>query len=353
MWFGFKPDVSHLRVFGCIAFAKTNSHLGKFEPRSTKCVMVGYSEVSKAWRLFDVENSRLIVSRDVIFLESKRYFTAVSVGVQIYQPSDSVKLSERVDDQNEIQNEVDENIDDAQEQKIHSDNLFQNQQDLPDDLDPEIASDEEYQPSENILEQKEPAEPIPQVFPRRSQRLADSAPQPEPQAAVRRSTRQTTAPVQWWKASPDIERADLVNSDRAKIELEPQTYSEAVNSSDGQKWKEAIDEEYKSLIDNETWELVPRPAGRNIVSCKWVFKTKLGSDGQIDRYKARLVARGFTQVEGIDYQETYSPVVKMTSIRILLSLVAIFDLELHQMDVKTAFLNGKLDEEIYMQQPEG
>jgi hypothetical protein len=209
------------------------------------------------------------------------------------------------------------------------------------------------EPEENA-ERKQSVEPaVPMI--RRSQRLAVDMSQDMSDQNVlaqgRRSTRERRPPVEWWKGSPDVEHADITRSTDAHED--PQTFSEAINSSDSGKWKAAIEEEYQSLIQNQTWELVPKPKDRNIVSCKWVFKTKLGSDGHIERYKARLVARGFTQVEGVDYQETYSPVVKMTSIRILLSIVAIFDLELHQMDVKTAFLNGKLDEEIYMQQPEG
>ena len=89
------------------------------------------------------------------------------------------------------------------------------------------------------------------------------------------------------------------------------------------------------------------------VGCKWVFKTKRDSNGNIERYKARLVAKGYTQKDGIDYKETFSPVSKKDSLRIIMALVAHYDLELHQMDVKTAFLNGNLDEEVFMDQPEG
>ena len=111
-------------------------------------------------------------------------------------------------------------------------------------------------------------------------------------------------------------------------------------------------EELKSMDDNQVWDLVELPESSKQVGCKWVFKTKRDSKGNIERYKARLIAKGFTQKDGIDYKET-SPVSKKDSLRIILALVAHYDLELHQMDAKTAFLNGDLEEEIYMNQPEG
>ena len=126
--------------------------------------------------------------------------------------------------------------------------------------------------------------------------------------------------------------------------------------SDSHLWKEAIDKELEAIDKMATWEIVNRdqlPPQRQPIGCKWVFKRKLRPDGTIDRYKARLVAKGYVQQPGIDYDETYAPVVKFNSIRVLLSIGALLDLEIHQMDVKSAFLNGKLDEELYMEVPEG
>eukprot|EP00253_Pinus_taeda_P027535 PITA_27535 len=114
-----------------------------------------------------------------------------------------------------------------------------------------------------------------------------------------------------------------------------------------------MNEEYHSLLANDTWDLVPLPKGRKLVRCKWVYRTKYGPDGKVDKHKARLVAKGFSQVEGIDYNETFSPVAKMNSIRLVLSLAASLKWEVHQMDVKSAFLHGDLHEEIYMEQPIG
>eukprot|EP00253_Pinus_taeda_P018930 PITA_18930 len=114
-----------------------------------------------------------------------------------------------------------------------------------------------------------------------------------------------------------------------------------------------MNEKYHSLLANDTWDLVPLPKGRKIVRCKWVYRTKFGPDRKVGKHKARLVAKCFSQVECINYTETFSHVTKMNSIRLVLSLVASFKWEVHQMDVKFAFLHGDLHEEIYMEQPPG
>ena len=137
------------------------------------------------------------------------------------------------------------------------------------------------------------------------------------------------------------------------IKRDPLSFSQAIESNDSEKWYDAMKEELKSMVQNDVWDLVELPNDCKRVDCKWVFKTKRDSTGNIERYKARLVAKGFSQKEGIDYNETFSPVSKKDSLRIVMALVAHYDLELHQMDVKITFLNGDLDEEIYMEQPEG
>ena len=112
-------------------------------------------------------------------------------------------------------------------------------------------------------------------------------------------------------------------------------------------------EEFNSLQKNNTWELVDLPLRRKLVQCKWVFKTKFAADGSPSKHKARLVSKGYWQVHGIDYNETFAPMAKMDSIRIALAIADLKQWEVHHMDVKCAFLNGDLTEEIYMKQPEG
>ena len=130
---------------------------------------------------------------------------------------------------------------------------------------------------------------------------------------------------------------------------EPATYKQAISCSESAQWLAAMGEEMQSLYKNRVWELVKVPEGRKLVGCKWIFKKKEGSsESEKVRFTARLVAKGFSQVEGVDFVEIFSPVVRHTSIRVLLSIVAHYDLELEQLDVKTAFHHGDLEEEILM-----
>ena len=135
-------------------------------------------------------------------------------------------------------------------------------------------------------------------------------------------------------------------------EYDPINLGQALQSFNAHKWIDAMNEEMKSTHDNDVWDHVELPEGLKPIGCKWIFKTKRDSKGNKERYKARLVAKGFTQREGIDYNETFSSVSLKDSFRFIMALLAQFDLKLHQMGVKTAFLNGEIDETIYMEQRE-
>jgi hypothetical protein len=133
----------------------------------------------------------------------------------------------------------------------------------------------------------------------------------------------------------------------------PTTIAEAYSSLDADLWKEAVQSEMDSIMSNGAWEVVDHPFRCKLVGCKWVFNKKLRPDGTIEKYKARLVAKGYAQKEGENYFDTYSSVVRSTTIHVLLSLDPSHGLLVHQIDVKTTFLNGELEEEIYIDQPDG
>ncbi|KAK0574738.1 hypothetical protein LWI29_028303 [Acer saccharum] len=176
--------------------------------------------------------------------------------------------------------------------------------------------------------------------------IVSSDPTQDQQPTIpRRSERVRTQPERYIGLGESVE--NLPDND------DPYTYKEAMEDVDSRHWQKAMQSEIESMFDNKVWSLVDLPKGIKPIGCKWVYKRKRGMDGKVETFKARLVAKGYTQKEGIDYEETFSPVAMLKSIRILLSIAASLDLEIWQMDVKTAFLNGSLDESIYMMQPEG
>lgn len=163
-----------------------------------------------------------------------------------------------------------------------------------------------------------------------------------------------------WSLSKDRARRsikpparNLMASSVMQMMQEPKSYSEALEGPNAKKWMEAVENELLAHYTNETWTLVKKTGREKEISCRWVFKIKQNPDGSIDRFKARLVARGFTQREGEDFNEIFSPVVRMDSVRLLFSVCAQFNLKYRQFDITTAFLYGEISEELYMKPPEG
>ena len=134
------------------------------------------------------------------------------------------------------------------------------------------------------------------------------------------------------------------------IDTEPSSYEDAAGQS---VWRDAMMEEYQSIMKNDIWDVVLRPKGKSVVTFKWIFKIKHAADGSVEKYKARFVSRGLSQKESIDYEETFALVSRYTSIRAIISLAYVMGCKLHQMDVKTRFLNGTIEEEVYIEQPQG
>ncbi|KAG8485491.1 hypothetical protein CXB51_021304 [Gossypium anomalum] len=192
-------------------------------------------------------------------------------------------------------------------------------------------------------------ESTPQISTKIENRVASS---PQYSIAKNRTKREIKPPKKY--AEADLVAYALNVAEDIDANQEPSNYSEAISCEDSEKWMFAMQEEMESLHKNKTWDLVKLPKGKKTVRCKWVFKKKEGTPGvEEPKYKARLVAKGYSQVPGVDFTDVVSPVVKHSSIRALLGIVAMHDLELEQLDVKTAFLHGELEEDIYMQQPEG
>ena len=311
---GTKPKLSHLRVFGSRCwYAAPRELVRKLDSRANEAIFLGYATQSKAYKLWDARNCKIVISRNVVFDE------------------DSMRV--------EVESESNKGPENPSTDSVN----LQSQPDLDED-----TSSTDSSPSEQGGATEEV--PVSSNDLHSSTNIQSDADSSDDTAtrtseAPRRSARARKAPGAWWKATAVIAR-----------DATPESFSAAVRSSDSNNWMDAMKAEISSLDKNNTWTLVPRSEARNILTPKWVFRRKevvTPENGDTVKYKARLCARGFQQIYGIDYTETFSPVVTFTSIRTLLALVAAMDLELEQMDVVTAFLNGNLDEVIFMEQPQG
>ncbi|KAI1001438.1 Retrovirus-related Pol polyprotein from transposon TNT 1-94 [Podosphaera aphanis] len=184
-----------------------------------------------------------------------------------------------------------------------------------------------------------------------------------PKRTIRARTFEDTITGEWWKTSRDLPLPDSHNSNTNNVqelamvnihdESEPRSYGSAKASPNWDHWNVAFEEEMSSLKENDVWDVVPRPTGRKVVGGKWVCKLKRNAQGEVERYKARYVAKGFSQIHGLDYDETFAPVVRFDSLRLLLAISASKKWKPRQLDIKTAFLYGILKEEIYLELPEG
>ncbi|GJP70364.1 hypothetical protein CLOP_g1314 [Closterium sp. NIES-67] len=185
---------------------------------------------------------------------------------------------------------------------------------------------------------------------------------PHPPERPRRDVRPPVRLTYGGRGKPNVVQAGSVVEQIEEDEIahcywapipEPKTREEALNGPNGEKWKASEDEEFGSLIENETWDLCDLPPGKKAITSKMIYRHKYGPEGELTRYKSRLVARGFQQTKGKDYDEVFAPVGKGTTLRVLLAIAALLGWKIRQMDIVTAFLNGIILEEVYMKQPEG
>lgn len=316
VWSGEHANYGRLRVFGCIAYYHVKDN--KLDNRAKKAIFLGYARGVKGYRLWSLEDSKFVISRDVTFDENSMVALPkadVSKGGDVVTSKSQVVEIEESEDQ----------PDSTHDQEAHDDTHCEEYDDL--------EREEVQQENAQVLQQQ----------------------QQETLASTR--SRRGYKQVQRYGSDEPLKHYGQVNLLEYALSVEddePVTFKQAIKDSDRERWLVAMEEEMESLYKNKTWEVVPLPEGKTTIGCKWVYKRKAdSSELGGTRYKARLMAKGFAQKEGVDYNEIFSPVVKHTSIRVLMSIVSHGDLELEQLDVKTAFLHGDLDEEIYMYQPEG
>ena len=305
VWTCKEISYNHLKVFGCKAFIHVpKEQRSKLDDKALPCIFIGYGNEEFGYKVWDPKTRKVIRSRDVIFHEDQ-----------------TMKDSNKEEQQSE---KVTMNITINPPLQFTGEEDAQNEGDIPEAIPDD--SDEESIPSQEHDDQGE-------------QFTGQENEQPQ----LRRSNREHKPSTRY----PSSEYLLLTDGG------EPESFQEAQTHKDRGSWMKAMQEEMESIQKNNTYELVKLPKGRKALRNKWVYKLKKDGRGDLVKYKARLVVKGFGQKKGIDFDEIFSPVVKLSSIRIILGLATNQDLEIEQLDVKTAFLHGDLEEEIYMQQPEG
>jgi Reverse transcriptase (RNA-dependent DNA polymerase)/Integrase core domain len=296
----------------------------KLDNKAEATKFLSWDDQAKGYRVVDARGV-IRVSRDIKFIESERdAFQNVFLGDSSSEEEPSVSKN---DSDNKI---LDESVD------VHEENA-ENPEDTTADDDTWEDVQDTWQQVDEILAQKE------------KEALVDS------DNSVHESLKSTPEPV----AEPRITRSKAIKSKESGMftklnaGIEPKTYQDAINSADSEKWKKAMDDELFAIESSKTWCLTDLPQNCKPINCKWVYKIKRDEKGQPVQYKARLVAIGFTQKYGVDYDEVLAPVVRSATIRILLSFAGKKSFLVKHFDIKSAFLNGNLEEEIYMRQPQG
>ncbi|WVZ74832.1 hypothetical protein U9M48_022958 [Paspalum notatum var. saurae] len=343
------PDYTSLRVFGCLCYPNTiatSAH--KLAPRSVACAFLGYSQDHRGYRCYDMATKRVIVSRHVYFDEHVFPFCLATAP----SPSSTATPAPWTPD-----------VIPPPTPTPHPPRLGS-------------ANHGDRSPSQGAADPRA-ASPGPGAV---DPRGVSSTPSPASSPAcvnnhssspsARTTAGPPTPPSPPVPIPPVVDRATLVHpmTTRARAGVfKPHPRYAQVATTDAispiprsvhaalrdPNWRAAMQAEFDALITNDTWQLVPRPAGANIVTGKWIFCHKYKDDGSLERYKARWVVRGFTQRAGIDYGETYCPVVKSATVRTVLTLAASHEWPVHQLDVNNAFLHGVLDEQIFAKQPAG
>lgn len=311
IWTGHRPNAKHLKVFGCIAYAHINKkNRDKLDENARKGIFVGYRQTTKQYRIFDPKNRKIIESSHVTFKENQK-------GGSILKDNESTdSIPDDILDQEEELDLVD--LSDGG-QKNSDTNL---------DDQSQFRTLEEENESETNNEETGLAMARPRRDRRSPIRLIDELGR---ESDHRRDlTNRAAMAMIAQEQTPDII---------------PKSYDEALKHK---RWNEAIKNTLDSLAANYTWKIVDKPKSANLVSTKWIFKIKRLQNGEVDKYKARLVARGFSQREGVDYFEIFSGVVRLETLRILIAIAAVLNLEIEQMDFTSAFTQGPLEEDIYL-----
>ncbi|GAU50539.1 hypothetical protein TSUD_409840 [Trifolium subterraneum] len=324
------PELSDLKVFGSLCFVSTHDNQrSKLDPRARKCVYLGIKPGVKGYVALDLHNYEIIVSRNVVFEET----------IFPYPVSNSKSAWEYV--------EPTPNTHPSTE-PTQTRNSQETTNDLSTNHDHDSIDLPLDQPSEKTTTSSHDQK-FTNSSPRRSTRIKQT-PLHLMDYQCNAITHKTPYPISSFISHNNLSKSYSTFCLPLLADTEPTTYAEA---SKHECWVKAMKNELTALANNKTWIITDLPEGVKPIGSKWVYKIKRKADGTIDRYIARLVAKGYNQIEGVDFSQTFSPVAKMTTIRTVLAIASIKNWHIHQLDVDNAFLHGDLDENVYMTVPQG
>jgi hypothetical protein len=293
LWKGRRTNVNHLRVLGSKCYIKREyDRMGKFDSRVEKGILVGYSSTRKSYKCYNIRLIKVVESINITIDETGRPESKEEENKsmeQLFEEEDEKEVEEEDEDEENL-TEVEEQV-----QQVS--------------LNTPSKRIQKNHPSDQIIGNKD----------------------------ARVETRRKIH-------SPEQTHLALLST------IEPNCFEEA---NKDEFWNKAMDEELDQIEKNDTWELVPRPKSKNVIDIKCFFRNKLNEDGQVTRNKARLVCKGYAQIEGIDFEETFSLVSRMEAICFLLAYACSKNVKVYHMDVKSTFMNGEFEEEFYIEQPEG
>ncbi|PKU87366.1 Retrovirus-related Pol polyprotein from transposon TNT 1-94 [Dendrobium catenatum] len=302
---GSPASYAHLRIFGFLCFPWTKPYApNKLSPRSQECVFIGYSAAHKGYNCYNILQDRVYTSRNVIFFENQFPYKTTQITL-----------------------------------------------DTPTTNNPEYLSPLLLVPSSTVQHRPQSSSHLPTASPQRASRVSSAPTHEITHPTQLPSTEPICHPMQTRLRSGISKPRQILDLSATTIKTKtPTSYAEASKHAE---WRSAMSAEFLALIKQGTWLLVPPPADKPILGSKWTFKTKLYPNGQVERYKARLVAQGCAQEFGINFTETFSPVAKMVTIRMLITVALNRNWKVTQLDVSNAFLHGELEDEVYMKQPRG
>ena len=351
--YGRTPSFNHLKVFGCLAYAHNINHRGdKFAPRSRRCVFLGYPTGKKGWLLLDLDKQSTFISRDVVFSENTFPFAAVTSSPELSETTPvlgEVSFDDTDSDTSEVELAATEEI--IQEAPATDANIQEDLIIAPTAGETETTIENLPVIVENLgrgLRTKTPSTRLRDyvvntVTLDTSLSLSSTSP-------THQSSSGSVYPLSNFLSCEkfsDSHRSFLASISSLHV---PRSFKEAMLDK---IWKDSMGTEVTALESQHTWDLEPLPPGKKALDNKWIYTIKYRADGTVERPKSRLVVCGNRQKYGVDYTDTFSPVAKMTTVRVFLDYAAKHNYEVHQMDVHNAFLHGDLNEEVYMKIPQG